>query len=119
MPGATEGGGPPAVPVPLLVGRALSKSYGPTRALDAVDTEVAAGDWLAVLGENGAGKSTLSRIIAGSVVPDAGELRVGGEAVRFSSPKAALRAGIVMIPQEISCLPGLSVAENICIGDWP
>jgi ABC-type sugar transport system ATPase subunit len=105
--------------VPLLSGRALSKSYGPTRALAGVDLDLAAGDWLAVLGENGAGKSTLSRIIAGSVVPDAGELRIAGRTVRFSSPRAALRAGVVMIPQEISCLPDLSVAENICLGDWP
>ena len=69
----------------------------------------------AVLGENGAGKSTLIKIIAGVVQPDDGEhARSTGSAVSFADPSAANAAGIVCIFQELSLMPDLTVADNIC-----
>ena len=73
-----------------------------------------------ILGENGAGKSTLIKIIAGVVQPDDGEhefLRASRRA--FRSPAEATKAGIVCVFQELSLMPDLTVADNICITDPP
>ena len=71
-----------------LVG--VTKRFGATVALDAVDVEVKTGTVHAIIGENGAGKSTLGKIVAGVLQPDAGTLKVGGQAVHFGSPRDAL-----------------------------
>jgi len=97
----------------------ITKSFGGVSALKGVSFEVRAGEVHALLGENGAGKSTLIRIIAGSHIPDRGEIRVGGELVRFSSPRDARRRGIATVYQELLLFPDLSVAENIFLGNAP
>ena len=84
------------------------------RALEEVDFACGRGTIHAVLGENGAGKSTLIKIIAGVVQPDEGSMRLAGETVRFATPRPPTRAGIVCIFQELSLMPDLSVADNIC-----
>jgi len=58
----------------LLRMEAVSKSFGATRALDAVDLEVRAGEVLALIGENGAGKSTLMKILSGAQSADSGRM---------------------------------------------
>jgi len=63
---------------PALSARALSKRYGKTTALDAVDLEVGEGELVGLLGPNGAGKSTLVKIACGLVSPTAGEAHVAG-----------------------------------------
>ncbi|MEZ5864294.1 MAG: sugar ABC transporter ATP-binding protein [Geminicoccaceae bacterium] len=97
----------------------ISKRYGGVRALEDVSFACERGSIHAVLGENGAGKSTLIKIIAGVVRPDTGTMTLEGEPVRFDGPIAANRAGIVCIFQELSLMPDLSVADNICIADPP
>jgi len=97
----------------------LTKHFGATVALDGVDFDVAAGEIHAVVGENGAGKSTLIRILGGVWRPDRGTVRVDGAARHFSSPRDAIAAGIVTIPQELRLVPALSIAENIALGDLP
>jgi len=99
--------------------RDITKSFGGVSALKGVSFEVRAGEVHALLGENGAGKSTLIRIIAGSHVPDQGEIRVEGELVRFSSPRDARRRGIATVYQELLLFPDLTVAENIFLGNAP
>ncbi|MFN3280876.1 MAG: ATP-binding cassette domain-containing protein [Tabrizicola sp.] len=64
------------------------------------------------MGENGAGKSTLIKFIAGVVQPDAGEMRLDGQPVRFVSPSAATAQGVVRMFQELSLIPDLSVADD-------
>jgi ribose transport system ATP-binding protein len=103
---------------PTLEVRGLSKSYGPTRALEDVSFAVARGEMLGVLGQNGAGKSTLVKILAGVVQPSAGDVRVDGEPAELHSARAALERGIVLIPQELAYVRDLSVAENIVLGGW-
>jgi simple sugar transport system ATP-binding protein len=73
----------------------------------------------ALVGENGAGKTTLMRILYGLEAPDAGTIRVGGEAVRIQSPAAARRLGIGMVHQHFTTIPGFSVAENVVLGEEP
>lgn len=93
----------------------ISKSFGAVRVLEAVDLTVGRGEIVALLGSNGAGKSTLMKILTGVHTRDAGEIMVEGRAVALGSPKAAGAEGIVLLPQEISVFPDLSVAENICL----
>lgn len=75
------------------------------------------GEVHALIGENGAGKSTLSKILAGAVTPDSGDIWWEGSRVRIDSPVAAQRLGIGIVFQELDIFPNLSVAENIVIGN--
>jgi simple sugar transport system ATP-binding protein len=101
---------------PLLRIEAVSKLYGGTFALDGVDFDVCAGEVHAILGENGAGKSTLSKIIAGAVPPSAGRLIFDGREKNFNTPADSLREGIVMVYQETSLVPTMTVAQNLRLG---
>lgn len=93
-----------------------TKSYGGVLALSDVSFSARPGEMVAVLGENGAGKSTLLRILAGATRPDAGSITLDGKALSLKTPRDALSHGIVLIPQELAYVPGLSVAENIMLG---
>jgi inositol transport system ATP-binding protein len=103
----------------LLEVRRLVKTFPGVRALDGVHLDVRGGEVHCLVGENGAGKSTLLRILAGLDQPDHGEIRFGGEACRFKSPRDAIARGIAMIHQELTPFPELTVAENIFMGREP
>src|SRR3954452_897435 len=96
-----------------------SKRFCALRALDGVLLTVARGAIHALVGENGAGKSTLGRIVAGVLAPDAGELRLAGEPVALRSPREALGHGVAAMPQELTVVPRLTVAENVFLGAEP
>jgi putative ABC transport system ATP-binding protein len=66
---------------PLLTGRGLHKSFGPTPALRGMDLSVDAGEVLAVMGPSGSGKSTLLHCLAGILTPDSGEVTFDGRRV--------------------------------------
>ncbi len=97
----------------------VSKSFGGVRALDEVSLKIARGSIHALVGENGAGKSTLGKIISGVLAPDRGQLLIDGDPVAFHSPREAITRGIVLIAQELSVVPALSVAENVLLGTEP
>jgi rhamnose transport system ATP-binding protein len=99
--------------------RDVSKSFGGARALEEVNLRIARGSIHALVGENGAGKSTLGKIISGVLAPDSGQLLLDGEPVRFRSPRDAIARGIVLIAQELSIAPSLSVAQNVFLGTEP
>jgi simple sugar transport system ATP-binding protein/ribose transport system ATP-binding protein len=99
--------------------RDIGKSFGAARALEAVSLQIARGSIHALVGENGAGKSTLGKIVSGVIPPDRGEMLLGGEPVRFHSPREAIARGIVLIAQELSLVPALSIAENVFLGTEP
>ena len=99
--------------------RDVGKSFGAARALEAVSLQIARGSIHALVGENGAGKSTLGKIVSGVIPPDHGEMLLGGEPVRLHSPREAIARGIVLIAQELSLVPALSVAENVLLGTEP
>jgi ribose transport system ATP-binding protein len=94
----------------------ISKSFGPTIALDSVDLELRQGEVHALIGENGAGKSTLMNVIAGSLQPDQGTMEIHGKPYAPSNPLDARTHGIALIHQELSLCPHLSVAENVLMG---
>lgn len=98
---------------PILKITNLSKSFGPIRALRAVDFELRRGEIHALAGENGAGKSTLMNVIDGILAPDSGEIELDGKPVTIKSPAMAQRLGIGLVHQEIALCPDVTVAENI------
>ena len=106
-------------PPPAVEFRGVSKSFGATVALRDVSLAVTTGEVHALVGENGAGKSTLVKALAGIVPPDAGEVLLAGRTEQLGSPRQALAAGVTMIAQELSLVPGLSVAENVFLGIEP
>ena len=96
--------------------RAGCKTYGGIFAVDSVDFDVCQGEIHALLGENGAGKSTLAKAIAGAIQLSSGDYLLEGKVVHFRSPAEALRAGVVMVYQETSLVPTMSVAQNLQLG---
>ena len=97
----------------------LRKQYGSTVALDGASFDVEAGTVHALLGENGAGKSTIVKLLSGLTRPDAGEIRVFGEAVSISGPRRAHALGIRTAFQEISLVKDLTVAQNFLLMEEP
>ncbi|RIH81296.1 Ribose import ATP-binding protein RbsA [Calidithermus terrae] len=103
----------------LLQALRVSKRYGATVALQEASFGLRAGEVHALLGANGSGKSTLAKVVAGAVAPDGGEIRLGGQAVRFRSPLEARAAGIAVVYQELSLVEDLSVQDNLWLGHEP
>ena len=99
--------------------RGIGKRFPGVVALDRVDFTVRAGEIHALLGENGAGKSTLIKVLTGVYEADEGEIRLAGQPLRASSPKAAELAGVSTVYQEVNLMPVLSVAENLTLGRQP
>ncbi|MBM3847604.1 MAG: sugar ABC transporter ATP-binding protein [Verrucomicrobia bacterium] len=100
--------------------QSISKSFPGVRALSQVSFRVEHSHIHALIGENGAGKSTLMKILDG-VYPAGnfeGQILLDGKPVMFRSPFDARRQGIGYVPQEISVLEKLTVAENIFVGLW-
>jgi ABC-type sugar transport system ATPase subunit len=104
------------VPVRL---RGVGKSFGGARALRDVDLDLRAGKIHALMGMNGAGKSTLVKILSGVYSPDAGRIEVNGREQHSWNSRRARKLGISMVPQRRELVMGLTVAENIMLGDLP
>jgi ribose transport system ATP-binding protein len=104
---------------PILTLSGITKTFPGVVALNEVSFDVRPGEVHALVGENGAGKSTLMKVLAGLYHPDAGEIIYQGAPVRIDNPLAAREKGILLIHQELSLSPELSVAENIYLGAWP
>ena len=101
---------------PLLEVVRASKAFPGVQALQDVSLRLEAGEVVCLIGENGAGKSTLMKLLAGVHQPDSGELRLGGVARRFVSPRDALDAGVALIHQELSLCDNLTVAGALFLG---
>ncbi|HZZ44750.1 MAG TPA: sugar ABC transporter ATP-binding protein [Tepidisphaeraceae bacterium] len=101
---------------PLVRMRGISKRFGPVMVLEGVDFDVRSGEVHILAGENGAGKSTLIKILGGVHEASEGVIEMGGLAVKPGSPLGANRLGISVIYQELSLVPGMTVADNIFLG---
>jgi ribose transport system ATP-binding protein len=97
----------------------LTKDYPGTRALDDISISFQSGKVNALVGKNGSGKSTLVKIFAGAVSPTSGSIFLNDEKLTFDSTSEANEKGIVTVYQEMSLVPGLTVAENIFLGRLP
>lgn len=101
----------------LFEARQLCKNFGPTVALDHVDFKVFRGQITGLIGENGSGKSTITSIAAGMQPATSGEMYFRGEVHKPSTMLEGISSGIGMIVQEQGTVPGISVAENIFLGE--
>ena len=100
-------------PAPLLRAEAITKTFGGTLALDALDLDIAEGEFFALLGGSGSGKSTLLRIIAGFEAPDSGRLLLDGADIAATQPWAR---PVNMMFQSYALFPHLTVADNVAYG---
>ena len=103
---------------PALQLRGLARRYGEVPVFDGVDLDLAAGEFVALLGESGVGKSTLLNIIAGLDEADAGQVLLAGQDVRaLPEPGRARlrRERLGFVFQAFHLLPHLSVAENVAL----
>lgn len=105
-----------AISSPVLSARRLAKRYGRVVAIDNADFDLMPGEILGVIGDNGAGKSSLIKALSGAIRPDAGEIRLHGELVSFSSPIKAREAGIETVYQTLALSPALSIGDNMFLG---
>jgi ribose transport system ATP-binding protein len=103
----------------VLEASGISKVFPGLCALDNVSFTIRRGEVHALCGENGAGKSTLMKILGGNYHPDSGTITHQGEPVVFAGPREAKNNGILLIHQELSLVPHLSVAENLYLGSLP
>lgn len=95
----------------------ISKTFPGVKALQNVGFSINTGEIHALIGENGAGKSTLIKILSGVYQPEeGGSITMNGQALEALSPLESLRQGIVVIYQDFSLFPNLSVMENIALG---
>lgn len=101
---------------PLIRLEGISKSFGRVQANTDICLDIRAGRIKALLGENGAGKSTLMSILAGRFHPDQGVVQVRGQRTLFSGPRQAIEAGIGMVYQHFMLVEGMTVAENVVLG---
>jgi ribose transport system ATP-binding protein len=104
---------------PLLTTHRLGKRYSGVSVLRDVAFDVRRGEIHALLGANGAGKSTLSKIVAGLVSPSEGTMSLGGSPYAPRDKRAAERAGVAIVHQELNLIPALSVAENLFLPRLP
>jgi fructose transport system ATP-binding protein len=100
----------------VLQAHGLVKRYGRVVAVDGADFELRNGEILAVIGDNGAGKSSLIKCLSGAVLPDEGEIRLDGRAVRFKGPGDARQLGIETVYQDLAVAPAMTIAENLFLG---
>jgi putative spermidine/putrescine transport system ATP-binding protein len=93
-----------------LAFRGISKHYGPVRAVDGVDLDVARGEFLTLLGPSGSGKTTMLMMIAGFTAPSAGEILLDGRAITHLPPE---KRNFGMVFQGYALFPHLSVFDNV------
>jgi len=101
---------------PLLELRGITKSFGSVQALTDVDFEVKPGEVMALVGDNGAGKSTLVKCIAGTHMPDSGQMVFEGRNIDIHTPKDAARLGIEVVYQDLALCDNLDVVQNMFLG---
>ncbi|MBP7203139.1 MAG: sugar ABC transporter ATP-binding protein [Propionivibrio sp.] len=104
---------------PIVEIRNLNKSFPGVRALIDARFDLVAGEVHALMGENGAGKSTLMKVLAGVYQKDGGTIKINGQEVEISGPRAAQALGVGIIHQELNLMSHMSVANNIFIGREP
>ena len=97
----------------LLEVREVSKRFGATEVLKSLTLDIAAGEFLTLLGESGSGKTTLLRLIAGFEQPSCGEIWMDGE--RLDAVPAHQRR-VNTVFQQYALFPHLSVRDNVAYG---
>ncbi len=91
----------------------ITKRFGDVIAVDDLDMEIMAGEFVTFLGPSGCGKSTTLRIIGGFERPDAGRVILAGDDVTGQPPN---RRDVNMVFQDYALFPHMTVANNMAFG---
>ena len=97
----------------------VSKQFDNVEVLRDINLTVEKGTVVSILGSSGSGKSTLCKIFAGAESATSGEFYLDGQKLSFRNPTDAAKSGIVLVYQETSLVPTLTVMENIFMGRLP
>jgi spermidine/putrescine transport system ATP-binding protein len=89
------------------------KMFGDFTAVDKINLEIHAGEFLSLLGPSGCGKTTTLRMLAGFEEPTSGELRIAGQSVQGTPPH---KRDVNTVFQAYSLFPHMTVAENVAYG---
>jgi iron complex transport system ATP-binding protein len=100
-----------------LSARGIVVRYNGMVAVDGVDLDVAASEWVALIGPNGAGKSSLLRALAG-IIPYEGSVRLGGTAVEDLARRDVARL-VAVVPQHPMLPEGMRVVDYVLLGRTP
>lgn len=90
--------------------------YGLSHVLQGIDLSVGKGEVVGLFGRNGVGKTTVIKTIAGWVPPSTGEVLFEGESLGGVTPDRICRRGIGLVPEDRRIFPGLTVEENLRLG---
>jgi ribose transport system ATP-binding protein len=101
------------LPLDIVKLNGVEKHFGAVRALAGVDFAASVGECVGLVGHNGAGKSTLMHVLAGTLVPNEGQIIIGAEPQKDYTVVLAQKLGIRCVFQELSLCPNLTVAENV------
>lgn len=91
----------------------VSRHFGAVRAVDAVDFQIDAGEFFAMLGPSGSGKTTCLRLIAGFEQPTSGHIEIFGETAEGIPP---YRRNVNTVFQDYALFPHLDVLDNVAYG---
>jgi branched-chain amino acid transport system ATP-binding protein len=108
---------PISAPEPLLEIAGLSAGYGKIGVLREIDLIVGKGEIVALLGPNGAGKTTLLRAVSG-LLPRSGRIHFGGADFSATTPRDAVRAGLVHVVEGHRVFAQLSVHDNLLLAGY-
>lgn len=101
----------------LLKAEKINKYFGITHAVKDLSLELYPGEIHGLIGENGSGKSTFSSMLCGIHTISSGTFTLLGKNIMPKSQVEANKEGVAIIVQEMGTLPGLTVAENIFLGE--
>ena len=102
---------------PVLQAVGVDKSFGITHAVNRVSLDLYRGEIRGLIGENGSGKSTFCSLLTGIHKLDGGHFLIDGDMLAVRNQIEANNRGVSIIVQETGTLPGLTVAENIFLGN--
>jgi branched-chain amino acid transport system ATP-binding protein len=103
----------------MLEIRNLVAGYGKVKVLQAINLHVPKGQLVTLIGSNGAGKSTTLRAISGMIMPESGEIMLGGRNIAGMASHDITRLGMAHSPEGRRVFPTLSVSDNLLLGAFP
>ena len=102
----------------MLEVRDLRAGYGHVEVLRGVTLNLSAGEIVALLGANGVGKTTFNAVLSGLIRPWSGSLTFAGAPLPPGDARAAIDAGLVLVPEGRHIFPNLSVRDNLWLGGY-
>jgi len=116
MPDQTAGRPATSRLEPLVEARDVVKRFGGVHAVDGMSIALGRGELLALIGPNGAGKTTLFNLLAGSLRPTSGEIRIASVKVSGEGPEHRIRRGVGRTFQIPRPFAEMTVLENVLTG---